>query len=201
MRRVAYHEALDQMTVDMCPDTLVVGAGIAGLTAALELAEAGHPVYLLRRQDHWGIWPQVDLTAPYLDSARDLLTERITRSAATAISRCCSTPACRNCRDTSGILRPPCGSRRGSGAGRPAREVQVGNVIVCTGYREFDAERITHYGYGKLPNVITSFDFEKMLRAGRIEGRDGKIPNMPPSFTAWAAAATSTTAIARGSAA
>jgi heterodisulfide reductase subunit A len=80
VRRVACHEALEQMTVDMCPDTLVIGAGIAGLTAALELAEAGQKVYLLEKQDHLGgNLARVDLTAPYLDSARDLLTERITR--------------------------------------------------------------------------------------------------------------------------
>ena len=36
--------------------------------------------------------------------------------------------------------------------------------------------RVTHYGYGKLPNVITSFEFEKMLRAGRIETKEGKAP-------------------------
>ena len=47
-------------------------------------------------------------------------------------------------------------------------EVEIGNVIVCTGFKEFDASRIVHYGYGKLPNVITSFELEKMIRAGRL---------------------------------
>ena len=55
-------------------------------------------------------------------------------------------------------------------------EFKVGNVIVATGYKEFDASRVTHYGYGKLPNVITSFEFEKMLRAGRIQTKEGKDP-------------------------
>jgi heterodisulfide reductase subunit A len=65
----------------------------------------------------------------------------------------------------------------GSGkSSQPVTEIQVGNVIVCTGYKEFDASRITHYGYGKLPNVITSFELEKMIRAGRIETKDGKTP-------------------------
>jgi heterodisulfide reductase subunit A len=56
------------------------------------------------------------------------------------------------------------------------RQVDVGSVIVCTGYEEFDASRATHLGYGKLPNVITSFEFERMLQAGRIEMRDGRLP-------------------------
>ena len=54
--------------------------------------------------------------------------------------------------------------------------VSIGNVAVCTGYKEFDASRVTHYGYGKLPNVITSFDLEGMIRAGKVETREGKIP-------------------------
>jgi heterodisulfide reductase subunit A len=48
--------------------------------------------------------------------------------------------------------------------------------VVSTGYHEFDASRITHYGYGKLPNVITSFEFEKMLRRGQIVTKEGKVP-------------------------
>ena len=48
-------------------------------------------------------------------------------------------------------------------------EVSIGNVAICTGYKEFDASRVTHYGYGKLPNVITSFELESMLRAGKVE--------------------------------
>jgi heterodisulfide reductase subunit A len=55
-------------------------------------------------------------------------------------------------------------------------EVPVGNVVICTGYKEFDASRVTHYGYGKLPNVITSFELEKMIRAGSIITKEGSIP-------------------------
>ena len=44
------------------------------------------------------------------------------------------------------------------------------------GYKEFDASRVTHFGYGKLPNVITSFEFESMLREGRIETKEGGLP-------------------------
>ncbi len=39
--RVARHEPLERLTVDMCPNTLVIGGGIAGTTVALELADAG----------------------------------------------------------------------------------------------------------------------------------------------------------------
>ena len=58
----------------MCPNTLVIGGGIAGMTAALDLADAGSRVYLVERTDQLGgNVARVDLTAPYLDSARDML--------------------------------------------------------------------------------------------------------------------------------
>jgi heterodisulfide reductase subunit A len=64
----------------MSPNVLVIGGGIAGMTAALELADAGNPVFLVEKDDHLGgNLARIDLTAPYLYSARDLLTERITR--------------------------------------------------------------------------------------------------------------------------
>ena len=37
-------------------------------------------------------------------------------------------------------------------------ELDVGSVVVCTGFKEFDAKRVKAYGYGTLPDVITSFD-------------------------------------------
>jgi len=55
-------------------------------------------------------------------------------------------------------------------------EAPVGSVVVCTGYKEFDAKQIEEYGYGRLPNVVTSFEFETMLREGRILTRGGRLP-------------------------
>ncbi|NIM48558.1 MAG: FAD-dependent oxidoreductase, partial [Gemmatimonadales bacterium] len=56
--------------------------------------------------------------------------------------------------------------------------IEVGNIILATGYRLFDARRIPQYGYGRLANVFTSLEFERMLSAagptgGRIVLRDG----------------------------
>jgi heterodisulfide reductase subunit A len=36
---------------------------------------------------------------------------------------------------------------------------------------------IEEYGYGKLPDVITSSEFEKMLLHGKIQTKEGKKPN------------------------
>jgi heterodisulfide reductase subunit A2 len=52
-------------------------------------------------------------------------------------------------------------------------EVEVGNIIMTTGYRLFDPTPMFKYGYGRLPNVITSFEFEKMIMASGPTG--GKV--------------------------
>ena len=176
--RVAFHEELESMSVNMCPNVLVIGGGIAGMTAALELADAGNNVHLVEKNSHLGgNLARVDLTAPYLYSARDLLTERITRI---MNNKKVHTYFESRLTDLTGFI----GNFKATIQtlnGKPGKinnqvEVEIGNVIVCTGFKEFDASRIVHYGYGKLPNVITSFELEKMIRAGRIETKEGKIP-------------------------
>ena len=65
VNRVTHHEPLERMSVDMCPNTLIIGGGIAGMTAALEFADAGKRVYLVEKLDHLGgNLARVDLTAP-----------------------------------------------------------------------------------------------------------------------------------------
>ncbi len=45
-------------------------------------------------------------------------------------------------------------------------ELNVASVIVSTGYELFDATQIPEYGYGRLPNVISSLEMERLLSAG-----------------------------------
>ncbi len=175
--RVVHHEPLEKLSVDMCPNTLVIGGGIAGLTAALEMADAGHKVFLVERDDHLGgNLARVDLTAPYLDSARDLLTERITRVRECKNLQVMLGSDLKNLSGFVGNFVATIGPVGGNGKTDQEISVEVGAVVVCTGYKEFDASRITYFGYGKLPNVITSFEFERMLRSGRIETKEGKTP-------------------------
>jgi heterodisulfide reductase subunit A len=176
--RVELHESLDSVSVNMCPNVLIIGGGIAGMTAALELADAGNLVHIIEKNDHLGgNLARVDLTAPYLYSARDLITERITRIMSHKKVQVHLESKLTNLTGFIGNFKATIESLNG----KPAKEnkqdeVEIGNVVVCTGYKEFDASRIIHYGYGKLPNVITSFELEKMIRAGRVETKEGKIP-------------------------
>jgi len=176
--RVELQEELESMSVDLCPNVLVIGGGIAGMTAALEIADAGNAVYLVEKNNHLGgNLARVDLTAPYFYSARDLLTERITRIMTNKKVNVYLESKVTELTGFIGNFKATIQSLDGKLVKENKTvEVEIGNVVVCTGYKEFDASRIIHYGYGKLPNVITSFELERMIRAGRIETKEGKIP-------------------------
>ncbi len=68
--RVHYHRPLEMRNVDMTPAALVVGGGIAGMEAALRLADAGKHVYLVEREPSiGGHMAQLYKTFPTLDCA------------------------------------------------------------------------------------------------------------------------------------
>ena len=76
--RVVHNEALTPLKVPIHPATLVVGGGIAGIQAALEIADAGFPVYLVEREPSiGGHMAQFDKTFPTLDCSACILTPKM----------------------------------------------------------------------------------------------------------------------------
>jgi len=79
VRRVALHRPLERRRVTINPDVLVVGGGIAGIHAALTLANAGKHVYLVEREPTiGGHMAMFDKTFPTLDCAACILTPKMT---------------------------------------------------------------------------------------------------------------------------
>lgn len=253
--RVAKHEPLEPIIVPIAEPTLVVGGGIAGIQSALEIANSGHPVYLVEKEPSiGGHMAQFDKTFPTLDCAACILTPRmseagthpnITLMAWAEVehvdgfvgnfsvtirkkARYVDTDICTGC----GICEQKCpkkiiddvfevglGYRKAiytpfdqavpkypvidrenctyfiKGTCKACElfcpteaidfeqedeliQVKVGNIILATGYDLFDARRIPQYGYGRLANVFTSMEFERMCNAagptsGNIVLRDG----------------------------
>jgi len=254
--RVREQVPLEPLRVPIAPATLVIGGGIAGISAALELADAGYPVHLVERQPSiGGHMAQFDKTFPTLDCAACILTPRMvdagmhpnitlhTWSEVVDVSghvgafsvrilhrpRYVDTDLCTGC----GICEEKCpakvvdpvfesgiGYRKGiyrpfpqavpkypvldpehciyfeRGTCRACEKlcptgaidfeqqpeevtVEVGNIVLATGFEPFDARRVEAYGYGRYPNVFTSLEFERMSNAagptgGRIVLRDGQ---------------------------
>jgi heterodisulfide reductase subunit A2 len=256
VRRIVYNQALEKMKVPINSSTLVVGGGIAGIQAALEIANGGFHVYLVEREPSiGGHMAQFDKTFPTLDCSACILTPRmveagthpnitlLTWSEVMNVSgyignfnvtvkkraRYVNEELCTGC----GICVEKCpqkviddvyeaglGYRKviyNSFAQAVPRfpvldapnctyfkngkckacekfcptnaidftqqdqllNIEVGNIILATGYDLFDASRVTNYGYGRLPDVFTSMEFERMCNAsgptgGEITLRDGK---------------------------
>jgi heterodisulfide reductase subunit A-like polyferredoxin len=61
-------------------------------------------------------------------------------------------------------------------------EIEVGSVVLAPGFDPFDANLKGEYGYGRMPNVVTSLEFERILSAsGPYQGQvkrpsDGRHP-------------------------
>ncbi len=237
--------------VPVNPATLVIGGGVAGIQAALEIADAGYKVYLVERQGTiGGHMAMFDKTFPTLDCAACILTPKmvavgqhpnielmvlsevqdvkgrpgayqvkILKRASRVDARACV--ACNACTEVCPVSVPSefdvgianrkaiyipfpqavpnayiidgasCtyvqseGKKCGACKKKCAKdaihfdaqdelmEFEVGNIIVTVGYDTFDARRIERYGYGVLPNVLNSLEFERLTNASGPTG--GKI--------------------------
>ena len=61
-------------------------------------------------------------------------------------------------------------------------ELDVGTIVVATGFHVFDAARMTNYGYGKFPGVYNALEVERLAASngptgGKIVLRDGREPS------------------------
>ncbi len=78
VRRVVLQKPLEKGRVPIDPNVLVVGGGIAGIHAALTLANAGKHVYLVEREATiGGHMAMFDKTFPTLDCAACILTPKM----------------------------------------------------------------------------------------------------------------------------
>ena len=79
VRRVALHQSLETRRVKVNASALVVGGGVAGIQAALDLADSGVHVYLVERQPSiGGHMAMFDKTFPTLDCSACILTPKMT---------------------------------------------------------------------------------------------------------------------------
>lgn len=255
--RVCHHEGLSSRVVDINPAVLIIGGGIAGMQAALDIAEGGKKVYLVEREPSiGGNMSKFDKTFPTLDCAACISTPKLvavgqheniclmTYCEVADVSgfvgnftvkirkkpRYVDLQKCTGC----GICTEKCPSKVLSEFDHglsyrkaiytpfpqavpnarvidPAHciyfqknrcracekfceahaidfeqkeesaEVNVGSIIIATGFETFDPTPLTQYGFGRYPEVYTSIQFERINNAtgptgGEILTKDGKKP-------------------------
>jgi len=159
---------LEEREVDVTPGSVVVGGGVAGMAAALDVADAGFPVYLVEKSERLGgRLAELNRTFPTLEPVADLigpLIERVqTHPAITLFLNAQVT----NVEGYVGNFKVKVTGQEGE------RQVEVGSIIIATGYDLFDPQRKPELGY-EYPNVITSLEMEQRLFDGdlAVNGRE-----------------------------
>ena len=178
VEKVRQDEPLTPLTTPITRRALVVGGGIAGLTAALEIADAGYSEVLVERSDQLG-GKVARLASLYLDldDAGDLLQARIDAvtdhpkievlagARVTGFEGYVGNFEVETRRETLRVSEDPKGLH------------QVGAVVLATGYDLYDQENLPEYGGGRYPDVVDTLQFEEMLKAGEIRRpSDGRVP-------------------------
>ncbi len=165
--KVRLSEPLHSRQLPVNKAALVVGGGLAGMTAALGLAEQGYPVHLVERQEKLGgNLRQLRTLLGGEDPARELsrLVERVEKSERIRVH-------------TGAVIASVEGSigafktRLGTGAG--PEEVGHGVAVIATGAEE---HRPTEYLYGQDPGVMTQRELEQRLATPAGLG-NGKAPS------------------------
>ena len=158
--------------------SLVVGGGIAGIQAVLDIAEAGYKVILVEREPRiGGHIAEFDKVFPTLDSALDILTPKIRRVESHPNIKLMTSSEIEEVSGHIGDFKVKIRDK----ARNNLTEVSVGAVILATGYDVFDPSVITLYGYKEYDNILTSLEFERMCSAtgptgGQILLKNGKPP-------------------------
>jgi heterodisulfide reductase subunit A-like polyferredoxin len=151
--------------IDVTKKGLVVGGGLAGMTAALNLAEQGYEVYLLEKESrlggnllrlHYTIEGK-DVQAFY----RDLLERVMNHPSIEVITQA----RILEHSGTKGNFKTTIAVATGTG-GPVERTLEHGIAILATGAEE---SKPRQYLYGEHPKVLTQQEFEERLVKGDIE--------------------------------
>lgn len=146
-------------------NVIVIGGGVAGMTAAASLARKGYGVHLIEKKNELGgnvaawdrLFPEGRHAADVLRHLRDGVAGVEVR---TGVS----------------ILQMDRGAGEFSVRLSDGTTVHGGAVVVASGFSLFDAHLKEEYGYGIYDNVYTSADLEAMFSAGKVLTRAGKVP-------------------------
>ncbi len=186
---------------------LVMGGGIAGLTAAKEASKAGYEVTVVEKEAVLGGkangWrKQFPTSYPYAALEENSISKliaavqadaKITVKTSAEVARISGAPGDFNVtikaagaksewdapakvtvdeqeKIDKGELPDPNTGLQKYTEKNPAGEA-FGAVVLATGWRPADVSEYEHLGYGKIKNVVTNAEFEKLAKEGKVPAR------------------------------
>lgn len=168
---------------------LVIGGGVTGMQASLDLANQGIHTYLVEREAELG-GRAYKLSRTYMtheckadgccmDYCREcILTPKFGELYSNENLDILLGTSVENITGTSGNFKVELNNNEGKNT------VLVNAIVVATGSKTFDANRIMEYGHDKYKDVMTFLELEKMIVAQRDEDNvlrrpsDGKVPKV-----------------------
>ncbi|MGD8473819.1 MAG: FAD-dependent oxidoreductase, partial [Anaerolineae bacterium] len=191
--KARYNESLTPFYLPLVKRALVIGGGIAGMQAALDVADAGYPVVLVEKSGRLG-GRMAELSGLYLnfDAASGLLQSKIDAVRTHTNIQVLTDAEVTEVDGYVGnfVVKVEQHAHRSADDGQTAGPhtetvpytFDIGSIVVATGYDLYDKARLGEYGGARYPDVIDSLQFEEMLRPdGPTSGQivrpsDGKVP-------------------------
>lgn len=171
IERLHLNMMLTPQVIPLTKRALVVGGGIAGIQAALDIADGGYEVVLVEKDDHiGGRVMQLSATYPSMESPAALMESHIREVQ--------SHPRVRlllrsEVVEVSGYVGNFTVSIRQRDGG--VVEEEVGAIVAAPGYSLLPREKLPQYPDD--PDIVNGLDFERMLASGVLKRpSEGRTP-------------------------
>jgi heterodisulfide reductase subunit A2 len=167
--KAAWLEPLEERQVGVTPGAVIIGGGVAGLVAALDVADAGFPTYIVEQSDHLGgRVADLNRTFPELEPVSAWLPSLIGRVQAHPNITVYLDAHVAEVAGFVGNFKVRVGKLPESSEPSGSSMLSVGAIIVATGYNVFDPRRKPEFGYGQYPQVMTTLELERRLADGNL---------------------------------
>ncbi len=157
--RTRLSDPLEPIVVETTQKTMVVGGGVAGLRAAIGLADIGLGVFLIEREANLGGWVgRFDAMYPTGKNGRELIASLIEQVGARPAIKVFTQAELVS---KSGSFGNYSAGIRLGGPGGETITAEVGSIIVATGFDTYQPE-VGEYGYG-IDGVVTLPEFKELI--------------------------------------
>jgi heterodisulfide reductase subunit A len=153
---------------------LVIGGGIAGLQASLDLANNGFQVYIIEKKPELGgTLKELSTLFPTMQDAQDTLTPILEHVTSNPNIKTLTQAEILSVQGSIGNFKAKIGRAGNSATPIVEVELKADVIIVATGFRQYDAQKLGQYKYGQYRNVITGLEYEAICKPNGPTG--GKI--------------------------